>query len=250
MLTPTRHEIILEQLERYQTVKIQDLVHETGASESTIRRDLSQLENANKLKRVHGGASCLNQASEELSIREKAAQNLDEKVAIAQEAASLIRDGDCIFLDAGTTTYQMIPFLKGRKLTVVTNGVTLLEELTENQVLTYLTGGFVKHKTRALIGRGATHSLQQYRFDKCFLGVNGVHPSHGYTTPDPEEALVKQTVLTLSQERFVLGDASKLNELSFASIASLQEATLITDEKDPERLSPYQAKTNVKVVSS
>ncbi|WP_345244419.1 DeoR/GlpR family DNA-binding transcription regulator [Pontibacillus salipaludis] len=250
MLTPTRHEIILEQLERYQTVKIQDLVHETGASESTIRRDLSQLENANKLKRVHGGASCLHQTSEELSIREKAAQNLNEKVAIAKEAASLIRDGDCIFLDAGTTTYQMIPYLKGRNLTVVTNGVTLLEELTENQVPTYLTGGFVKHKTRALIGRGATHSLQQYRFDKCFLGVNGVHPSHGYTTPDPEEALVKQTVLTLSQEAFVLGDASKLNELSFSSIAPLQDATLITNEDDPERLSPYLEKTNVKVVSS
>ncbi|KGX86513.1 DeoR/GlpR family DNA-binding transcription regulator [Pontibacillus marinus] len=250
MLTPQRHQIIINILNEQETAKIQELVDATGASEATIRRDLSQLENDNKLKRVHGGASVLHQKSEELSIPEKSTKHLDQKQLIARFAASLIREDDCIFLDAGTTTYQMIPYLKDRNITVVTNGLSLLEALMEYKVQTYLTGGFVKYKTKALVGQGAYQTLSQYRFDKCFLGVNGVHPNHGYTTPDPEEAFIKQSALSQSQEAYVLGDASKLNEVTFAKIADLSQAQFITNETQQERVSPYQEKTTVKVVTS
>ncbi len=104
----------------------------------------------------------------------------------------------------------MIPFLSGRNVTVVTNGLTHLEALYEKDITVYVTGGLVKDKTRTLIGRGAMTALAQYRFDKCFLGTNGVHPENGYTTPDPEEAAIKRQALLRSDETFVLADRSKL----------------------------------------
>lgn len=250
MLTPQRQQIILNLLKDQETVKINQLVEATGASEATIRRDLSQLEQKNRLKRIHGGASVLNQKREELSVSEKSTKNLHQKQAIAKYAASLVKDGDCIFLDAGSTTFQMIPYLKDKDIVVVTNGLTLLDSLSEYNLSTYLIGGYVKYKTRALIGRGAVQGLSQYQFDKCFLGANGVHASTGYTTPDPEEAMVKETALSLSQEAYVLCDATKINEVTFAKITDITEASLITDEKNEELMKPIKEQTSVKVVTT
>ena len=250
MLTPERHQIILDLLKDRGVVKLHELVEATSSSESTIRRDLSQLEDEKKLKRVHGGASLLNQKGEELSIIEKATKNLKEKDKIAQYAASLIRDGDCIYIDAGTTAFQMIPHITAKEIKVVTNGLTHLEELLERGIDTYITGGYIKQKTRALIGKGALEGVKQYRFDKCFIGVNAIHTEYGFTTPDPEEAMVKMNAMNLSQETFILGDRTKLNEVTFAKIADLKQGAIITDETDEEILAPYIEKTTIKVVTT
>lgn len=250
MLTPERHRIILDMLKEKEVAKIQELVEKTLSSESTIRRDLSQLEKEKKLKRVHGGASLLGQKGKELSINEKSTKNLSEKRAIAEYAASLISDGDCIFLDAGTTIIQMVPFIKAKDVKVVTNGLTHLEALFENNIETYLIGGYVKNMTRALIGKGAMDGLSNYRFDKSFIGVNGIHIDYGFTTPDPEEAAIKQRAIQLSQESFVLADHTKFHEVTFAKISELNEAILITNEDDEEILAEFISKTKIKVVTT
>jgi DeoR family transcriptional regulator, fructose operon transcriptional repressor len=250
MLTPERHRIILDLLQRKEVVKIQEFVEATSSSESTIRRDLSQLEKERKLKRVHGGASLLHQRGIELSILEKSTKNLEEKQKIAQYAANLIQEGDCIYLDAGTTTFQMIPFISAKNIKVVTNGLTHLEALLEHQIETYVTGGYVKSKTRALIGRGAQEGLQAYRFDKAFMGVNGIHLDYGYTTPDPEEATVKKLAIHLSEKAFILADHSKFNEFTFSKIADLHEATIITSEIDQDMYEDWMKKTVIKVVKT
>ncbi|WP_027410314.1 DeoR/GlpR family DNA-binding transcription regulator [Anoxybacteroides tepidamans] len=249
MLTEERHRLILELLEEKKVVKLQELVEATSSSESTIRRDLSQLEKEKKLRRVHGGAALLHQKREELSVLEKSMKNIDEKRIIAKYAASLVQDGDCIYLDAGTTTLEMIPHLNARDIIVVTNGVTHLDALLEKEIPTYLLGGMIKKKTKALIGRGALSSLENYSFDKCFIGVNGVHFEYGYTTPDPEEAMVKSLAIKLSRQAYVLADHSKINESTFAKIADLQAAAIITDELDAELLELYEAKTVIEVVT-
>ncbi|HWO76664.1 MAG TPA: DeoR/GlpR family DNA-binding transcription regulator [Bacillus sp. (in: firmicutes)] len=249
MLTEERHRIILELLETKKIVRIQELVEVLSSSESTIRRDLSQLERKKKLKRVHGGASLLNQKKEELSIDEKLTKNLEEKDRIAKYAATLIKDGDCIYLDAGTTINQMIPYISAHDLTVVTNGLTHLEQLLAKNINTYLVGGCIKQKTRALIGHGAIDSLNKYRFDKIFLGVNGIHVDYGYTTPDPEEAAVKATAINLGQNVFVLADHTKFHEVTFSKVADLEEATIITNETDPETIEEFRKKTNIEVVT-
>ncbi|WP_449538185.1 DeoR/GlpR family DNA-binding transcription regulator [Ferdinandcohnia sp. Marseille-Q9671] len=251
MLTPERHQVILALLNEHGVVKLQELIEKTSSSESTIRRDLVQLENENKLIRIHGGASLVIGNRKEPSYVEKTDKNLKEKRAIAKYASQLIQNGDSLFLDAGTTTLQMIPFLKQEGLIVVTNGVNLIEPLLEKGIITYLIGGIVKPQTKALIGSRALSSLQLYRFDKCFLGVNGIDVKYGLTTPDPEEALVKQTVMSLSKEHYILADHTKFNEVSFSKVSSLNEVHIITDDgltKNDHTL--YKEQTNVKVVTT
>ncbi|MGD6872057.1 DeoR/GlpR family DNA-binding transcription regulator [Sutcliffiella horikoshii] len=230
MLTPERQQLILELIQKHEVVKLQDFVEVTRASESTIRRDLSQLEEQNKLKRVHGGAARILQKGEEPSILEKASINLYEKKMVAKKAADLINDGDCIFLDAGTTTFQMIPYLENKQITVVTNGFAHIQSLMEKGLTTYIVGGFMKNKTGAIIGSKASQSLLEYNFDKAFIGANGVHLKTGYTTPDPEEASIKNLAIKLANETFILADSSKINEVAFAKIAPLQSGTLITNQ--------------------
>jgi DeoR family transcriptional regulator, fructose operon transcriptional repressor len=249
MLTPERQQIILSLLKEKGVVKLQELIEETNASESTIRRDLIQLEEDKKLKRVHGGASLLQGKRNEPSMSEKSFKNLQDKIDIAKTAASFVRDGDSIYLDAGTTTQQMISYLNQKKLTVVTNGITLIEPLLEKGISTYLLGGMIKGSTRAVIGRSALENLRTYRFDKCFIGTNGVDVDYGYTTPDPEEALIKQNAIQLSQEAFILADHSKIGEVSFSKIADMEEAALITN-KINENIQNYQQQTSIKVVTT
>ena len=249
MLTPERQQIILSLLEEKGVVKLQELIEETDASESTIRRDLIQLEDEKKLKRVHGGASLLQGKRNEPSMTEKTFKNLQDKIQIAKTAASFIKDGDSIFMDAGTTTQQMISFLNQQKLTLVTNGITLIHPFPAKGIPTYSPGGMINPSTRAMIGRSALETLKTYRFDKCFIGTNGVDLDYGYTTPDPEEAVIKQAAMNLSQERFVLADHSKIGEVSFSKIAEMEEAVLITN-KTSENIQQFQQHTSIKVVTT
>ncbi|MBS8264503.1 DeoR/GlpR transcriptional regulator [Mesobacillus boroniphilus] len=249
MLTPERHQLILQIIKEKPIVKIQELVDLTEASESTIRRDLTILEEGKFLKRVHGGAARLRGKLQEPSMVEKSTKYLQEKKQIAHYAARLVEEGDSIYLDAGSTVFEMINFLSVKDIVVVTNGLMHLPQLLERNIETYVIGGYAKPKTNAIIGRGALESLEQYRFDKCFLGVNGIHPHSGYTTPDQEEAMIKQKAMSLSRESFVLADESKFSEITFAKIADLHEAAIITNTIDEDLKGQYTSKTSIKVVT-
>ncbi|CDQ19284.1 transcriptional regulator, DeoR family [Halobacillus karajensis] len=249
MLTPERQQLILKTVKNDHTSKIKRLVEVTGASESTIRRDLDQLEEKGLLRRVHGGASLRSSASEEPPMIEKITKFHNEKKAIAKSAASLVQDGDCIFIDAGSTTYEMIPLLKEKNIIVVTNGLSHLDVLNKHQIKTYVLGGHVKHQTGAVVGAGAIKNLQQYRFDQCFIGANGVTLTDGYTTPDPDEAAIKQMTLTLSTNRYILVDHSKFEEVAFLKFADLSDAEMITNYNG-KAIEEYRRKTNIKVVTT
>lgn len=248
MLTNERHNFILNLLEEKRTVKLQDLVERTDASESTLRRDLTELENMGKLERVFGGAILPSRNLQEPSIADKSTRNLMEKKSIAKYAATFVQEGDSVFLDAGTTTLQMIPFLKEKDPVVVTNGLPLAEALNDHGITTYLTGGLLKPRTGAFVGSGTLMSLATYHFDICFLGVNGFHMEYGYTTPDPEEAAIKRMASSHSKTTYMLADQSKIHKVSFAKIMDLQEATLIVDRLGSADMSKFEKVTSVKAV--
>jgi DeoR family transcriptional regulator, fructose operon transcriptional repressor len=250
MLTEERHRIILDLLKEKEAIKIQEIAEQTNASESTIRRDLTQLEQEKYLKRVHGGAARLQGKLKELTVSEKTSKSLHEKSVIARYAASLVEEGDCIFLDAGTTTLGMIEFLPEIDIVIVTNGLTHVDALLHKGFKTYIVGGSVKPTTKAMIGSGAIESLQKYRFDKAFLGTNGVHPQYGYTTPDPEEAQIKKTAIELSREAMVLADDTKFGEIAFSKIADLEKAIVITNGTANDLDPAYMKQTTVKVVTT
>ncbi|TXC89691.1 DeoR/GlpR transcriptional regulator [Metabacillus litoralis] len=249
MLITERHQIILNLLKEKKNVKLQELVDLTNTSESTLRRDLDQLEKQNYLKRVHGGASLIQSKREEPSVNERTTKNFDEKGMIAKYAANLIQDGDCIYLDAGTTTYKLITYLNQKDIVVVTNGVDHLEALLEKDIVTYIIGGYVKKVTKATIGRDAYTSIKNYRFDKCFMGTNAVHHDLGLTTPDPEEAQIKERAISLSREAFILADSSKFGEVSFSKFAKLDEVKIITNSEPATQLNKYEEKTEIILVN-
>lgn len=246
MLTPERHQLILTLLEEKHTIRLQELIDHTDASESTIRRDLATLEKKGKLRRVHGGASSLSFTKEEAPMSEKSEKFHEEKEIIATLAARYIREKETIFLDAGSTTNLMIPHLDP-SITVVTNGPEHLPMLAEQGITTYLIGGFVKPGTRAVIGANAVENLSQYRFDRCFLGVNGITAEDGLTTPDPEEAAIKKNVLHQSLNRYVLADHSKFGARTFTRFAGTEEAVLITDTSSP-MVEALQKNTEIEVI--
>jgi len=250
MLTQERHLIIENLLKEKQTITLKDITNATSVSESTIRRDLVQLEEDNKLVRIHGGATLTDRKLHEMTFSEKSVRNLQTKINIAKYAASFIKEGDCIYLDAGSTIIQMIPFLEHKNIVVVTNGLTHVDVLNSHGITSYLLGGRIKVRTSALTGPQAIQSIENYRFDKCFLGVNGFHPSYGYTTPDPDEAHIKQVASSLARETYVLADHSKYEHVSFTKIIDLKDAQLITSQIQPEQLNILSKHTTIKVVTN
>lgn len=250
MITAERHHIILDLLTRNGVVDLQNLVQRTKSSESTIRRDLALLEEQGLLKRIHGGATLPYSKIDEPNMQDKSSKNLHDKQLIAEAAANMIRDGDCVYLDAGTTVSEMIPFLINKKIAIVTNGVMHVDALASANIPTYLIGGRIKNNTKAIIGSVAQENLKQFRFDKCFLGMNGIDIKFGFTTPDPEEAILKKIAMELAEESFVLADKSKFTETFFAKVAEIEKAGIITTNLDNKAMKEYFEKTNMKVVTS
>jgi len=246
LITEERQQLILLSLNQKGAVKVSDLVTQLNTSESTIRRDLVQLEDMNYLRRVHGGAVSVQSKVIERSYKDKQMQNNNQKDLIAKSATELISDGDSIYLDSGTSIYEMIKYLKNKKVLVVTNGISHVEALIDHEIPCILLGGKVKPMTKAVIGHATLKALENYRFDKCFLGTNGVHLTYGFTTPDPEEAYIKERAMMLAKETFILADDSKFGEVTFTKFADLNQVQIITNLE--ENLKDYQEKTTIRVV--
>lgn len=243
MVTEERHQLIKDLLEEENIVKLQDMVQLTGSSESTIRRDLSTLEAEGILVRVHGGAKRGHKLQVEPEMETKSILYMKEKKAIAAKAVSLIKEDDIIFLDAGSTTYEMIPLLYGKNIVVVTNGVPHANLLADYRIKSILLGGNIKLQTKAIIGSMSIAQLNQYRFNKVFLGINGIHLTYGYTTPDLEEAAVKRTAITKSDQRYILADESKFGEVTFAKVSDISDCDVISFDLSERRRKQLEERT-------
>src|SRR5699024_4692702 len=163
MLTRERHNIIMELLKEMETVTLKDISNVVPASESTIRRDLTELENQGKLIRLHGGATLSEPKLQELTFTEKSFKKMKEKTTIAKYATSLAHEDDCTDLDTASTLIQMVPFLPKKDIVVVTNGPTHVDALTKYGITSYLIGGLTKTKNSAVVGQQAIATLGHFR---------------------------------------------------------------------------------------
>lgn len=248
MLTEERKKEILSRLEKEEIIKNTTLAKELNTSISTIRRDLQELEEEKLLRRVHGGATKPNALGQEDSLTSKTSKSVHEKQAIAQYAAQLIQENHIIFLDAGSTTFEMIPFLTQQNITVVTNSVAHAAELIRHHIRTYIIGGMIKENTNAIVNATALSQLREMRFDLAFIGANSVSEAFGYATTDTEEASIKYLALTHSHHAYVLADHTKFDSASFITFASLDEATLITDDDNSLNKDKVKAMIPIKEV--
>ena len=244
MLKSKRKQLILEKVMKDKFVSLEYLVKALDTSESTVRRDLDELESERKLRRVHGGAESLHFLQEEESNQEKSIKNIQEKTKIAQKAASLIQEYDVIFIDAGTTNELLVNELHDPSVTVVTNSIHHATKLVERNIPTVIIGGVVKRSTDASIGGVALNQIGQLNFDKAFIGMNGIDDGF-FTTPDMEEGAVKRAILENAKRTYVLADASKLGNTSFAKVAPISRARLITNQTESEVIQKIKEKTEV-----
>ena len=244
MLKSKRKQLILEKVMKDKFVSLEYLVKALDTSESTVRRDLDELESERKLRRVHGGAESLHFLQEEESNQEKSIKNIQEKTRIAQKAASLIQEYDVIFIDAGTTNELLVNELHDPSVTVVTNSIHHATKLVERNIPTVIIGGVVKRSTDASIGGVALNQIGQLNFDKAFIGMNGIDDGF-FTTPDMEEGAVKRAILENAKKTYVLADASKLGNTSFAKVAPVSRARLITNQTESEVIQKIKEKTEV-----
>jgi DeoR/GlpR family transcriptional regulator of sugar metabolism len=234
VLAEQRRRSILEELERSKSVSVALLSEQFGVSDMTIRRDLDALSSRNLLRKVHGGAvSVVSKAASELHFAQKRELRMPEKQAIAEEALRLIEPGDTVAFSAGTTTWTMAAELRRdwRDLTFITNSTNIALTLQANgweQIV--LSGGIFRTPSDALVGPYADRTLSNLNADFLFLGVHGIHPKAGLTTPNIAEAETNRCLVHAARKVVVVADSSKLGVAALAEIVPLSRAHfLITD---------------------
>lgn len=247
MLTEERHSIILDTVNKKKSAGLNELCELLNTSESTVRRDLSLLDEKGLLIKVRGGAISLDDSftAAEPNVEEKAELFTAEKEAIARYAASLIEDGDFVYIDAGTTTEKMIDFIPSKSVTFVTNAFINAKKLAQRGFKVIILAGEVKASTEAIVGSEAAITLMHYNFTKCFMGVNGISVKGGLSTPDKNEASVKTMAVSRSKEVYILGDHSKFGKITSVKFSELNRGKIITD-KVPDK--KYLSEASVKEV--
>lgn len=238
---------ILELVNSRATVSIGDLASAIGTSESTVRRDVIELDRLGKLKRVHGGATRLSGPviTEEYDVQTKSGIHAELKQRIAGYAAATVHKGDLVYLDAGTTTLMMIPYIDAPGAVFVTNGFPHAKALTRRGYEVHMTGGRLKLSTEAIVGSDAVRSIEKYNFSKCYMGTNGIDEKRGFTTPDIDEALIKEAAMEHSYISYVLADSSKFGNVSSVTFAKIGDACILTDSLPQEQ---YKKLTVIKTV--
>lgn len=247
MLTEERHSNIIEIVNKQGSATLSELCTLLDTSESTIRRDLVYLDEQGALVKVRGGAmsSTDNFATIERDVSQKEKLFSEEKDAIARYAATLIEDGDFVFIDAGTTTEKMIEYIPEKNATYVTNAFVHARKLARRGFRVLVPAGEVKQSTEAIVGAACVLSISEYNFTKSFMGTNGVSVSAGFTTPDKNEADVKKAVVANSREIFFLADHSKFDQTLAVTFAPITEGKIITDRLENKT---YLTEASVKEV--
>ena len=177
MLAEERFSRILNIIDSMGSATVQQLMDELDASESTIRRDLVAMDKKGYLTKVHGGAISNNSNihTQDENFTSRQIVNHDEKEEIAKYAASLIKNHDFVYIDAGTTTELMINYIEAQDAVFVTNSLTNAKKLSEKGYTVYILGGEFKSITEAIVGDEAVFELDKYNFTKGFWGANGIN---------------------------------------------------------------------------
>lgn len=230
MIAYVRRKKILEELVKKDIVYIEDLAKIfSNVSMSTIRRDLKALSKEGEVVLLRGGAVKLKADLNELPIQTKQLLNMDKKEKIAKKAASLVNDGEVIYIDSGSTCFCMIKYLKDKRITVVTSNTYIIGELANTNINCIILGGEIIKNLGSIVGPITDGLLTNMFFDKAFLGANGYSLQGGISTPDPREANKKKIVKNNSKETYVLADSSKADKVTFCKAFEIDECVIITD---------------------
>ncbi|MFD1415746.1 DeoR/GlpR family DNA-binding transcription regulator [Oceanobacillus jeddahense] len=233
MLPVERQKKIIDLLMMKKVMKMPELREEMGISIDTLRRDINILAEEGKIKKIYGGVKLVELKFGEASMEERMTSHLDEKAAIAKKCNASIEDGDCIYLDSGSTTYQIAKYIKEkRNLTVITNSVPVIIELMNSDIELIVIGGKVRKNERSVVTYDYLFNFNQLNIQKAFICASGITMEKGISDYNVEEALARKKIIGLSQEVYIAADSSKFGKNVTVNIAGLDEIDyIVTDKK-------------------
>jgi DeoR/GlpR family transcriptional regulator of sugar metabolism len=230
MLKQERQRQIVELLGAEGKLIAAELSSRLGVSEDTIRRDLWELDAEGKIMRVHGGA--LSRLPQTVPYTERKGLQVEGKSAVGRAAAALVKSGQLLFLDGGTTTLQVARSIpKSFRLTVVTNSPPIAAELNEHpSVEIILLGGRLLKESQVVVGQETVEQIQQFHADLLFLGTCAIHRKAGITIPHLEEASVKRALMQCAIDAVVVATADKLNTTAPYVVAPVEDLSYLVTE--------------------
>jgi DeoR family transcriptional regulator, fructose operon transcriptional repressor len=233
-----RQQAIADLVSQRGRLSVNALAEQYDVTTETVRRDLSALERAGILRRVHGGAVPAGAlAGLEPKVGDRDLAHADQKDRIARAALALLPPtGGTVVLDAGTTTARLAMMLpRDLQLTVVTNAVPIAARLAGSAtVRLHLLPGRVRTTTHAAVGEDTVEALGRLRVDVAFVGTNGLSVDHGLTTPDHAEAAAKRAIIGCARLTVVLVDSSKIGQEQTVRFAELQDVDVVVTDGDAD----------------
>jgi DeoR family fructose operon transcriptional repressor len=227
-----RKQAILATLETLGEADIKVLAATLEVSEITIRRDLNTLAEDGLLYRTHGGAMRVEEVAPKHPFANKAAVHVAAKEAIARRAADLVKDGDILFLDCGSTVFHLCNFIRNKRVQVITNSIPVVYALQGCRVAVNIIGGEFDMERQAVHGKMAEQHIRQYRATMAFLGVDGIS-AQGLFANGEKEAAMSLALAAQSKRSCLLCDASKLGREAYLRFAPLDLIhTVVTDASD------------------
>lgn len=238
-----RQESILRRIEREGTVRSLELARDFEVTPETIRKDLEQLERANRIIRIHGGATRATDVHHDLPLPARQWVNREAKIMVARVAAKLVKPNDILFLDASSTVLLIAEYLPEMPLTVLTNAHHVVVALGgRSQCDLICTGGTYEARSRSYVGAMAEDALKRFAIKWLFLGVDGLHHDFGASEVNPGQAVLKERLLPRAEHVCIVCDSSKLGRKSpfiFAQVNQID--VLVTDSQArPEDLQHYE----------
>ena len=251
MLKEERLQRILEVIVKIGHAKAGDLAGNFGVSEITIRRDLDVLAARGLVSRTHGGAMISNATRVDPPVLQRMTEEKECKEAIAKAAASMIKNGESIFIGSGSTVAHVARYLSGHKnLTVITNALNIGIELASAAAITVvILGGMMHHQELSLIGHITEQSMREVAFDKVIIGIPAIDLKAGLTNEFLLEVMTDRAILNQAREVILLADHTKCSKVASAVVAPISRVNyFITDElTSPEFLDGVRAQ-GVKVI--
>ncbi len=227
MLAAERHAAIIKQVLENGSAQVEELAKILKVSPMTIRRDLLKLEESGQIERCHGGAV----AKQEVAYADKQIRNKREKNHIADVCAKLVSAGDTVFLDAGTTTFEIaarICNLPG--LTIVTNDLEIAQVVNGGSAELVVCGGMVQKSTGSMMGYYATQLLKDFSFDVGFFGAASINERLEVMTPTVDKAFLKREVSMRCEKSYLVADKSKFGRQSMVKINALGDYTAVVTD--------------------
>lgn len=243
-----RRKRILEKILIQKNITVKELAKELYASESSIRRDLAELEKEKLIKRVHGGAILEETGSSAMKIpfMIRELEQIDAKIIMAKKAIEYVHDNDVIFLDASSSAYNLIPYLPLKNnLTVITSGIKALSKLGEYNIKTISTGGELLPTCLSLVGEEAYKTIECYNADVAFFSCRGLSEDGKLTDISPAENYVRQKMIQHSKKAFLMCAGEKIGKSFFHNLCTTRDISGVISEADLTKY-PFMQDTSVK----